>query len=101
MMILKAGWSFQQVCPAGPAKTWSKTMTELVIRLPEDLVQRARNAGLLTDSAIQQLLEDAMRRQAGHRLLDVARRIQGAGVEPMSMDEINAEVRAVRAKRAR
>ena len=76
-------------------------MTELVIRLPDELAQRARQAGLLSDSAIQELLEEAMRRRAGRRLLDVAQRIQDAGIEPMSMEEIDAEVKAVRAERAR
>ena len=76
-------------------------MTELVIRLPDELAQRARQAGLLSDSAIQELLEEAMRRKAGRRLLDVAQRIQAAGIEPMSMEEINREVKAVRAERRR
>lgn len=74
-------------------------MTELVIRLPDDLAQRAREAGLLSDRAIQQLLEDAMRRQAGHRLLEVTRQIHAADIEPMSMDEISEEVRAARSQR--
>jgi len=74
-------------------------MTELVIRLPDELARRARQAGLLTDAAIQELLEEAMRRRAGRRLLDVAQRIQAAGIEPMSMDEIDAEVKSVRAER--
>ncbi len=73
-------------------------MTELVIRLPDELAQRARQAGLLSDSAIQELLEEAMRRQAGRRLLDVAQRIKAAGIEPMSIEEIDAEVKAVRAE---
>jgi len=73
-------------------------MTEVVIKLPDELAQRAKNAGLLSDSAIQALLEDAMRRQAGHQLLDVSRRLQAAGIEPMSIDEIDAEVKAVRAQ---
>lgn len=39
-------------------------MAELVVKLPDELAQRARNAGLLSDSAIQRLLEEAMRREA-------------------------------------
>jgi hypothetical protein len=42
-------------------------MSELVINLPDDLEERARNAGLLSDSAIQALPEDAMRRKAGRQ----------------------------------
>jgi hypothetical protein len=71
-------------------------MTEVVIKLPDELAQRARNAGLLSDSAIQDLLEDAMRRQTGRQLLDVAQRLQAVGIEPMSIEEIDVEVKAVR-----
>ena len=74
-------------------------MTELVVKLPDELAQRARSAGLLTDSAIQRLLEEAMRREAGRRLLQVAERLHAAGVEPMSEEEIVAEVKAARAER--
>jgi len=74
-------------------------MTELMVKLPDELAERAQNAGLLSDSAIQGLLEDAMRRQAGRRLMEVAERIQAAGIPQMSMEEIDAEVKAVRAER--
>lgn len=74
-------------------------MTELLLTLPDDLARRARSAGLLTDSAIQRLLEEAVRREAGHRLLQVADQLQAAGVPPISDDEIVAEVKAVRAER--
>ena len=77
-------------------------MTEWVLKLPDELAQRARNAGLLSDSAIEQLLEDAMRRRAGRKLLETAQQIhahvQSAGIPPMSDEEIVAEVKAVRAE---
>ena len=74
-------------------------MTKLVVRLPDELAQRAERAGLLSDSAIQRLLEDAMRREAGRKLLEVAARVQAADIAPMSDDEIVAEVKEVRAER--
>ena len=74
-------------------------MTELVVKLPDDLAERARRAGLLTDTAIQRLLEEAMRREAGRRLQEVAERLHAAGVPPMSEEEIVAEVKAARAER--
>ena len=74
-------------------------MTEWVVKLPDELAQRARTAGLLSDSAIQRLLEDAIRREAGRKLLAVAERVQAAGIAPMSDEEIVAEVKAVRAER--
>jgi post-segregation antitoxin (ccd killing protein) len=75
------------------------TMTELVVKLPDELARRARSAGLLTDGAIQRLLEEAMRREAGRQLLQVAERLHAAGAPPVSEEEIVAEVKAVRAER--
>ena len=40
-------------------------MTRITVSLPDDVAERARSAGLLSDRAIGQLLEDAMRREAG------------------------------------
>ena len=74
-------------------------MTELVVKLPDELAERARSAGLLTDGAIQRLLEEAMRREAGQRLLQVAQRIHASGIPPMTEEEIVAEVKAARAER--
>jgi hypothetical protein len=74
-------------------------MTTVQIQLPDELAQRAENAGLLSDSAIQRLLEEAMRREAGRKLLAVADRVRAAGISPMSDEEIVAEVKAVRAER--
>ena len=74
-------------------------MTDLVIHLPNDLEERARRAGLLSDGAIQALLEDAIRGQAGWRLREVVESIHAADVAPMTMEEIDTEVKAVRADR--
>lgn len=74
-------------------------MTTLQVELPDDLAERAQRAGLLTDIAIQKLLEDAIRREAGGRLLDIGERLQQAGIAPMSDEEVVAEVKAVRAAR--
>jgi len=37
--------------------------------------------------------------QAADSLLSIADRVAAAGIEPMSMEEINAEVKAARAQR--
>ncbi len=74
-------------------------MTTIEIHLPDDLAQSAERAGLLSDQAIRHLLEDAIRRRAGRALVDVARDIHAADVQPMSMDEVDAEVKAVRVER--
>jgi len=83
------------------ARVWASGMTKIEIRLPDDLAQRARSAGLLSDAAIRDLLEDAMRRQAGRRLMETARRLHEAGIPPMSEEAIVGEVEAVRIERRR
>lgn len=75
-------------------------MTTVQIELPDATARAAREAGLLTTEALERLLKEALRRKrAADSLLAVADRVAAAGVAPMSMDEINAEVKAARAAR--
>ena len=75
-------------------------MTTIQIELPEATAQAARAAGLLTPQALARLLDEALkRRQAADALLSIADRVAAAGIPPMSMEEINAEVKATRAER--
>lgn len=74
-------------------------MATVQITLPDELAQRAKDAGLLSDESIQKLLEEAVRREAGRRLLVVAEQLHAAGIPPMSDEEIQAEVDAVRRAR--
>ncbi len=76
-------------------------MTEVVVRLLDELARRAKNAGLLSDSALARLLEEAMRREAGRKLLALAERVRAADIAPMSDEEIVAEVKAARIERVR
>ena len=72
-------------------------MTRIQIELPDATAQAARAAGLLTPQVLDQLLTDALKRQeAADALLALADRTAAAGIAPMSMDEINAEIKAVR-----
>jgi hypothetical protein len=75
-------------------------MTKIEIELPDPLAEAAREAGLLTSPALDRLLIEAIRRrQAADRLLSIADRVAEAGIEPMSMEEIDTEVKAVRRER--
>jgi hypothetical protein len=77
-------------------------MTKVQIELSDATARAAREAGLLTSQALERLLTDAIRRrQAGDALLAIADRVAEAGIEPMSMGEIDSEVKAVRAERRR
>ena len=75
-------------------------MTTIQIELPDATAQAARDAGLLTPQALDRLLTDALARKgAADSLLSIADRVADAGIEPMPMEEINAEVKAARAER--
>jgi hypothetical protein len=75
-------------------------MTKIQIELPDLTAKAASEAGLLTSQALDRLLTEALRqRQAADSLLSIADRVAGAGIEAMSMDEVNAEIRADRAER--
>jgi hypothetical protein len=77
-------------------------MTKIQIELPDATAQAARDAGLLTPQALVQLLTDAIRRrQAADALLSIADRSAQAGIAPLPVNEIDAEVKAVRAERRR
>lgn len=75
-------------------------MATIQIDLPDATAQAAREAGLLTPEALERLLNEALRRkQAADSLLSIADRVAAAGIEPMSAEEINTEIKAARAAR--
>jgi len=74
-------------------------MTTLKLNLPDELALRAQSAGFLSDAAIQKLLEEAIRRNVGYRLLEIGKRLHAANIALMSDEEVVAEVKAVRAAR--
>jgi len=72
-------------------------MTHIQMDLPDAVAQDARAAGLLTSQALERLLTHALARQrAADALLSIADEVAAAGVAPMSMQEITAEVKAAR-----
>ena len=75
------------------------TILEIKLSLRDSIEQQARAAGLLTPEAIERLIEEAVQRVAGKRLLDAMRRLREANVPPLSEEEISAEVKAVRTTR--
>lgn len=75
-------------------------MITIQIELPDATARAARDAGLLTPQALERLINDALRRkQAAGALRSIAERVVAVGMPPMSMEEINAEVKAARAER--
>lgn len=74
------------------------TTLELTLNLPDELAQRAKDAGLLSNEAIEKLLRERLRRQAGEELQAMLDRVQRPGT-PMSEDEVQAEIDAYRAEK--
>lgn len=82
--------------------TGDTVVTKIQMELPDAVVDAARKAGLLTPEALERLLNEAIRsRRAADSLLSIAARVAAAGIAPMSIEEINAEVKASRRERDR
>ena len=75
------------------------TTLELKLNVSDRLAREAQAAGLLTPQALADLLKDAMRRRAAQTLMAGAARATAADSKPLSMDEIQTEVDAVRKAR--
>lgn len=76
-------------------------MTALTIELdlPDQLAEDARNAGLLSPAAIEALLREQLKRRGVGELLEMADRLAAVDLPPMTDEEVQAEVDAVRAER--
>lgn len=74
-------------------------MKELTVTLPDDLARKAQEAGLLSPEGLERALRDALKREAGRKLVEIGRSMQAANLPPMSEEEVQAEVDAVRAAR--
>ena len=74
-------------------------MTTLTIDLPDNLAKEAQNAGLLAPAAIETMLRDTLRRRAVNSLFTAADKLTAANFPPMTMEGIQAEVNAVRARK--
>jgi cytochrome P450 len=75
------------------------TTLQVQLNLPDQVAQEARRAGLLTGTAIERLIEEALRRDAGKKLLDAMQRMRDANEPPLTEEDIAAEVKAARAAR--
>lgn len=74
-------------------------MTTVQITLPDELAQKAASAGLLSPEAMESMLREQLRRQAGESLRAIWERLPADELTPDVEQEIVDEVRAVRAER--
>ncbi|OGA07030.1 MAG: hypothetical protein A3D95_04445 [Betaproteobacteria bacterium RIFCSPHIGHO2_12_FULL_69_13] len=74
------------------------TEFELKLSLPDQLVNQAKAAGLLTSEAIERLVRQAIRKAAAQRLIEYGRRLREPGTPEISEAELETELKAVRAQ---
>lgn len=75
------------------------TKSQVKLELPDPLAKEAETMGLLEPRALQALLREAVRNRRIVRLAEARRKIAAAGIPPMTMEEIQAEIKADRAER--
>ena len=75
------------------------TTFEFTLNLPDELASKAQAAGLLNSEAIEKLLREQLRKQAGEELRVMLNKVDASGIPAMSEDEIQAEIDAYRAER--
>ena len=75
------------------------TTLELKLKLPERLAQDAQAAGLLTPEAVETLLREELKRRAGARLKESLRKIDETNSPPLTEQELQNEIDAVRLER--
>lgn len=71
-------------------------MKTITLSLPEDLARQAESAGLLTETAIVELLREAVRRRLGDEFFEIAARFRKFDAPPLTPEEIEAEIAAAR-----
>jgi hypothetical protein len=74
------------------------TEVELKLSLPDQLAAQAQAAGLLSAEGIERLVRQALRKEAGRRLLEIGQRLREADGPPISEAELEAELKAARAE---
>jgi len=74
--------------------------TDITLRLPEDLVQKAQNAGILTDTNIAGFLKSELDSYLRRKALIFYTQREPQSVPPFTTDEIEAEIEIFRREQA-
>lgn len=75
------------------------TTLEVKLDLPDALAVEVKRMGLLDPANLQTLLRDAVRSRRLAKLAEARQNIAAAGIAPLTMEEIQAEVEADRSER--
>ena len=79
------------------AATTPKTgCVEIKINLPDNVVQEAKESGLLTPKSIEAMLRAELHRRRAARLFETADRLAALDMQPLTNAEVEAEIQAAR-----
>jgi hypothetical protein len=78
-----------------------ETMTTVQIQLPDQLAQEAQCAGLLAPESMERMLREQLRSERIARLKGLRQQLTAEAIEPMTPEEIQAEIEAYRAEQRR
>lgn len=78
-------------CKVQPRSAIRNHMIKIVLELSDDLAERAREAGLLDEGRLEDLLREAIRRSAAQKLLAMTEPLPGAK-GPVTEEEARALV---------
>lgn len=73
---------------------------EIRLSLPDSVAREAEANGLLAPESLASLLREEVRKRRVDRLFEAADRLAGISSPPLTEAEVEAEVRAARARRA-
>jgi hypothetical protein len=74
---------------------------EITLVLPDALAREAEASGLLTSQMVESLLREEIRRRRIDKFFEIANRLAGLEFSPLTEQEIEAEIQAVRESRHR
>ena len=74
-------------------------MSEIVLTLPDDVATEASEMGLFSPTLAASIFKAELRRRKVNKFFDTIDRIAAVEGEPMSNEEINAEIAAARNER--
>ncbi len=81
------------------AQKESTIQIDIRLTLPDNIAREAEASGLLQPESLVSLLREAVRKRRVDRLFEAADRLAAIPLSPLTEDEIEAEVQAVRAAR--
>jgi hypothetical protein len=76
-----------------------KVELDVKLLLPDSVAKEARESGLLEPGSLEALLREELRRRRVDRLFAAADRLVSVPAPPLTEEEVESEIQAVRAQR--